>query len=108
MAKKHSTSKPGNGRSNGIFKIAGANFKEKKSGKTKEVTTKLKLISTKHKAKVEELDSTLASLQRSSAAAGVSLAGGVAAAVLPPREEARPLVEESQVEELVQSLGTNT
>ena len=46
MGKKHSTSKPGGGRTNAIFKIAGANFKEKKSNnKPKEVTSKLKMVS---------------------------------------------------------------
>ena len=46
MGKKHSTSKPGGGRTNAIFKIAGANFKEKKSNnKPKEVTSKLKTVS---------------------------------------------------------------
>ena len=60
MVKKHSTSKPGGGRTNAIFKIAGAysstglvlylappgaHFKEKKSNKPKEVTSKLKMVS---------------------------------------------------------------
>ena len=40
---KHSSSKP---RNNGIFKVAGQNFKVKdKKGKPKEVTSKLKLVS---------------------------------------------------------------
>ena len=39
---KHSSSKP---RNNGIFKVAGQNFKVKdKKGKPKEVTSKLKLV----------------------------------------------------------------
>ena len=37
---KHSSSKP---RNNGIFKVAGQNFKDKK-GKPKEVTSKLKKL----------------------------------------------------------------
>ena len=41
MGKKHSTSKP---RTNQIFKIAGAHFKDKKSNKPKEVTSKLKTV----------------------------------------------------------------
>ena len=45
MVKKHNTSKPGGGRTNAIFKIAGAHFKEKKSNKPKEVTSKLKMVS---------------------------------------------------------------
>ena len=45
MVKKHNTSKPGGGRTNAIFKIAGAHFKDKKSNKPKEVTSKLKMVS---------------------------------------------------------------
>jgi len=75
MGKKHSSSKPGVGRTNAIFKIAGANFKDKKSGKPKEVTSKLKLISAGNRSKVDQLDKTLAALQHSSVDAGVSLAG---------------------------------
>merc|ERR1712113_497269 len=72
MGKKHSTSKPGGGRTNAIFKIAGANFKEKKSNnKPKEVTSKLKTISMKNKTKVEELDATLVLMQKKSASDGV-------------------------------------
>ena len=38
---KHNSSKP---RNNGIFKVAGQNFKNDKKGKPKEVTSKLKLV----------------------------------------------------------------
>ena len=38
---KHNNNKS---RSNGIFKVAGQNFKTEKKGKPKEVTTKLKLV----------------------------------------------------------------
>ena len=41
---KHNNSKP---RSNGIFKVAGTNFKDKK-GKPKEVNSNLKLVRTDH------------------------------------------------------------
>ena len=46
MGKKHSIAKPASGgRKNGIFKIAGANFKEKKGGRTpKEIVSKLKVV----------------------------------------------------------------
>ena len=45
---KHSSSKP---RNNGIFKVAGQNFKVKdKKGKPKEVTSKLKLVSALYKS----------------------------------------------------------
>ena len=38
---KHNNVKP---RSNGIFKVAGQNFKKEKKGKPKEVTSNLKLV----------------------------------------------------------------
>ena len=41
---KHNNSKS---RNNGIFKVAGQNFKNEKKGKPKEVTSKLKLVSSK-------------------------------------------------------------
>ena len=44
MGKKHQTNKPGGGRTNAIFRIAGSNFKDKKKGQTKEITSNLKLV----------------------------------------------------------------
>ena len=41
---KHNNNKS---RSNGIFKVAGQNFKTEKKGKPKEVTSKLKVVSDK-------------------------------------------------------------
>ena len=38
---KHNLAKP---RSNGIFKVAGMNFKKEKKGKAKEVTSNIKLV----------------------------------------------------------------
>jgi len=108
MGKKHSTSKPGGGRTNAIFKIAGANFKEKKSNnKPKEVTSKLKTISMKNKTKVEELDATLVLMQKKSASDGVSVAGGVAASHLPPVER-KMQVGEEQMDQLADSLVSST
>lgn len=69
---KHNMNKP---RSNGIFKVAGTNFKTDRKGKAKEVSTNLKSISIKHSKKVAELDQTLVELQKASASAGKSLGG---------------------------------
>merc|ERR1712212_483134 len=107
MVKKHSTSKPGGGRTNAIFKIAGAHFKEKKSNKPKEVTSKLKMISMKNKTKVEELDATLVLMQKQSASDGVSVAGGVTASQILPIER-KVKVDEEQMDQLAESLGSAT
>merc|ERR1712080_261522 len=109
MGKKHSSSKPGVGRTNAIFKIAGANFKDKKSGKPKEVTSKIKLISAVNRSKVIQLDKTLSELQHSSAKAGVSLAGNKVTQVTPlPQREVKEPVREEQMDELVESLHKKT
>jgi len=58
---KHNSAKP---RSNGIFKVAGQNFKSnQKKGKAKEITSNLKLLSRKNSSKVAELDETLSKLR---------------------------------------------
>jgi len=107
MVKKHSTSKPGGGRTNAIFKIAGAHFKEKKSNKPKEVTSKLKMISMKNKSKVEELDATLVLMQKQSASDGVSVAGSTTASQVMPVER-KVKVAEEQMDQLADSLGSAT
>ena len=67
---KHSNAKS---RNNGIFKVAGQNFKGGKKGKPKEVTSKLKLISRRNNEKVADLDATLSNLQKQSIIKGKSV-----------------------------------
>merc|ERR1711970_1554349 len=69
---KHGSAK--GSRNNAIFRVAGSNFKQMK-GKPKEVTSKLKTFSQKNSSKVVELDKTLVALQKTCAAAGLSIAG---------------------------------
>merc|ERR1712059_182625 len=88
-------------RNNGIFRVAGANFKNQK-GKPKEVISKLKVISMKNSSKVAELDKTLLTLQKTSAAEGVSVAGPQKkTSVLGPLVNRDKSVGEQEVMELV-------
>jgi len=100
---KHNNAKP---RSNGIFKVAGTNFKDKAGkGKPKEVSSNLKLISLKNKSKVAELDKTLMELQKASALAGKSL-GGEDAKGREVKGEVKKvvMVEEEEMEDLADSM----
>ena len=67
---KHNNAKS---RNNGIFKVAGQNFKGDKKGKPKEVTSKLKLISRRNNEKIADLDATLSQLQKQSVIKGKSV-----------------------------------
>eukprot|EP00092_Neocalanus_flemingeri_P005540 GFUD01005971.1.p1 GENE.GFUD01005971.1~~GFUD01005971.1.p1 ORF type:complete len:109 (+),score=33.31 GFUD01005971.1:63-389(+) len=103
---KHNNAKP---RSNGIFKVAGTNFKNDKKGKAKGVTSNLKLISQKNSSKVVELDQTLLELQKASVIAGKSL-GGEKTKVVQLEGERRKVesVKEEDMEDLVESLSSKT
>merc|ERR1712080_648104 len=103
----------GHSRNHGIFKVVGANFKDKK-GKPKEVTSKLKknifsdkLIANKNKSKIEELDATLQQLQKSSVLEGKSLSGEK---VAPKKVSPAPLKEtvmETEVTDLTDMLSSS-
>jgi len=95
-------------RNNGIFKVAGQNFKDqKKKGKPKEVTSKLKLISRKNNEKVADLDDTMKHLMKASVNSGKSFSGEDKK----PKQiisKAKPdNVEEHEMEDLAESLLKN-
>lgn len=99
---KHSSSKP---RNNGIFKVAGQNFKDKK-GKPKEVTSKLKLISRKNVDKVAELDNTLKLMQHKAGLTGKSIAGekDKAEKTPIPSVQRKDVVNDEEMNELADSM----
>ena len=123
---KHNMAKP---RSNGIFKVAGQKFKNEKKGKAKEVTSNIKQvkfyvlhqffaailtglfsqISLKNSKKVADLDRTLLELQKDSVLAGKSL-GGSRPVGREVGEEVQKVqrVQEEEMQELADSLGSNT
>merc|ERR1711892_466494 len=103
---KHNMAKP---RSNGIFKVAGMKFKNDKKGKPKEVTSNIKLISHKNSKKIVELDQTLVELQKASVVAGKSLGGQKPTGRQVGEESNKvPKVEEEEMEELADILGSKT
>jgi len=101
---KHSSSKP---RNNGIFKVAGQNFKVKdKKGKPKEVTSKLKLISKQNGDKVTALDNTLKIMQHKAGLMGKSVAGEkekVEKTPIPTVQK-KNVVNEEEMDELADSM----
>jgi len=101
---KHSNAKS---RNNGIFKVAGQNFKNEKKGKPKEVTQKLKLISKRNNEKVTDLDATLRNLQKQSVVSGKSLAEGKISEEKPkiiPATKKTEIVNDQEMDDLAESI----
>ena len=117
---KHNNNKS---RSNGIFKVAGQNFKTEKKGKPKEVTSKLKLvrkinscsmvslhifnifqISRKNKEKVCDLDDKMKQLQEASVKSGKSFSGEEKKPKQIISKKRSDTVEEHEMEDLAESL----
>merc|ERR1712227_767133 len=94
-------------RNNGIFKVAGQNFKNEKKGKPKEVTQKLKLISKRNNEKVTDLDATLRNLQKQSVVSGKSLAEGKISEEKPkiiPATKKTEIVIDQEMDDLAESI----
>merc|ERR1712039_686966 len=96
-------------RNNGIFKVAGQNFKQGNKGKPKEVTSKLKLISRKNNEKVEDLDSTMKMLQHKGSVTGKSLAGDKETVEKPkiPVVPRKDLVNDQMMDDLAESMNSS-
>jgi len=95
-------------RNNPIFKVVGVKDKDKK-GRAKEVVSKLKMISSKNRSKVLDLDDTLKQIQHTSVLKGQSISGvektSQAIAVAPVKAA---VVKDAEMSDLANLLEANS